>query len=182
MENKLDQSKLKVGDRLSRISYMEVLSHYGGSVVVRNEEGLEWSIGKDIVAKECYSADQFNETKEVTRTELIEIFSKVGDSIFTVNFNKLPTADDFLALTRDEGNKIRSYKDMERDFKKLKGEERTLVGYMTATENGFGRSTVVDLMIETKGTEKQPYNLRQVDHRTLRWLICKNVKYKVKGI
>jgi hypothetical protein len=179
MEKKLDKTKLKVGDKLSRISYITILKLGSESgftnYEVENENGFKWGISGDILAEECYSADQYNETKEVTRTELIEIFSKVGDAVFTVNFNKLPTADDFLALTRDEGNKIRSYKDMEKDFKKLKGAERTLTGYTVDIENGFGRTTVVDLQVEDK---KNP--LRQIDHRTLNWLICRNIKYVVK--
>lgn len=179
MENKLDQTKLKAGDKLSRISYMTVTGNETahGSVLVKNEDGLEWSIGKDILAQECYSADQFNEIKEVSRTELIEIFNNVGDAVFTVNFDKLPTADDFLELTRtNPGNLIRSYDDMKKDFKKLKGENRTLVGYLVKPENGFGRSLVIEL--DGKNEAKKAF--KQVDHRSLNSLIVKNIKYIVK--
>lgn len=175
MENKLDQIRLKVGDKLSRISYMTVIEKNFSDVIVKNEDGLEWNIGGDILAKECYSADQFNEIKEVSRTELIEIFNNVGDAVFTVNFDKLPVADDFIALTRDKGQ-FKSDADLEKAFKKLKGENRTLVGYLVKPENGFGRSLVIEL--DGKNEAKKAF--RQVDHRTINSLISKNVKYVVK--
>lgn len=173
MAKKLEASNLKTGDRLSRISYLEVLST-GRMCNVKNEEGLEWSIDSNILENECYSADQFVETREVNRTELITTLSEVGNAVFTVNFDKLPTADDFLSLTRDDGNKIRAFDDMKKDFKKLKGENRTLVGYLIKTETGFGRSMVIDLDI------KESNKIRQVDHRTLNWLIVRNIKYVIK--
>lgn len=38
----------------------------------------------------------------------------------------------------------------------------------------LGRSTVIDLNVETEN------KFRQVDHRTIDWLIIKNVKYVLK--
>lgn len=174
MTKKLETQKLKAGDKLSRISYIEILDIGGGTSRVKNEEGFEWGIDNNILENQCYSADQFNETKEVTRTELITTLLEVGNTVFTVNFDKLPTPEDFLALTRDAGNKIRAFEDMKKDFKKLKGENRTLVGYLIKTETGFGRSMVIDLEV------KEAHKVRQIDHRTLNWLIVRNVKYTVK--
>ena len=59
-------------------------------------------------------------------------------------------------------------------FDKQDGTERTLVGKLVDTENHMGRSNVDDLQI-TSGSPR-----RQVDHRTLRSLILKGVKYTVK--
>lgn len=177
MENKCEASKLEVGEKLSRISYMTVKGKQGGYITVENEGGTQWDISQDIVSKECYSAKQASEEVEVNLTKLIQIFNEVGDTVFTVNFDKLPTHEDFIKLTRDEDSKIRSYADMKKDFKAFRGTNRTLVGYLVRSENGFGRSLVVDLEAE-KGEKKS--NLRQVDHRTLNWLIVKNIKYIVK--
>jgi hypothetical protein len=58
--------------------------------------------------------------------------------------------------------------------KAMEGEERTLIGYTISREISWGRSMVIDL--ETEDNNK----IRQVDHRTINWLICKNVKYSVK--
>lgn len=170
-ELKCDGSKLNVGDFLSRTSYMKILSTNGKFASVENEKGLVWDIDKSILEKEAFTANQAEEVIEVNRTELINIFNKVGDAVFTVNFNKQPTWEDYAELTRNEGSKIRSFADMKKDFKAFVGDERTLIGYLLKEENGFGRSLVLDL------EKKQP---RQVDHRTLRWLIWKNKKYIVK--
>lgn len=174
---KCNATELTVGNRLSRTSYLEVIETrpYSNELTVKNETGLTWNISKNIIEKECYSAHQFNEVKEVTRTELIEIFSQMGDSIFTCSFHKLPTPEDFLKLTRGENNIIRSFKEMEKDFKKFKGEERILTGYIIKVENGFGRSIVIDLEVS-----KEEHNLRSIDHRTLQFVINRNIKYVIK--
>lgn len=175
---KCDASKLKEGDVLSRASFMQIgkISKYSGMIPVINEDGIEWEISQDIISKECYSANQAEEEIQVTRTELIELLNKVGDTIFTVNFNKEPTADDYLALTRGEGSKIRSFDEMKKDFKKLKGENRTIVGYLIKIETGFGRSLVIEAFKPDEGKKA----VRNVNHRELQYLIFKNKKYIVK--
>lgn len=59
-------------------------------------------------------------------------------------------------------------------FDKSDGEERTLRGRLVKPEPLLGRSMVEDLDVKGKN------RLRQVDHRTLKWLIVDNVKYIVK--
>lgn len=59
-------------------------------------------------------------------------------------------------------------------FEKQDGTERKLTGRLLETENQMGRSNVADLEI-TSGN-----NMRQVDHRTIKYLILKGVKYTVK--
>ncbi len=52
----------------------------------------------------------------------------------------------------------------------LTGKETTIVGYLSKGMGKLGRSLIIDL--ETKG-------FKNVDHRTIKWLIVKNVKYTV---
>jgi hypothetical protein len=52
----------------------------------------------------------------------------------------------------------------------MTGKETVIVGRLANSVGKLGRSLIVDL--PTSG-------FRQVDHRTLRWLIIKNVKYIV---
>lgn len=173
-QNKCDVSKLKVGDKLSRISYMEIVRKDYGNTTVKNEDGLEWSITNSVIEKECYSANQAEELIEVNQTKIIEIFNNVGDTVFTVNFDKQPTHKDYLALVRDEKGQFRSFEAMKKDFKDFRGENRTLIGYLITSETGFGRSRVIDLEV------KEGSKFRQVDHRYINWLIVKNKKYIVK--
>lgn len=60
------------------------------------------------------------------------------------------------------------------NFKKLEGKERTIRGRLISSESLLGRSTVEDLDLPLKENR-----VRQVDHRTINWLILDFVKYVV---
>lgn len=60
------------------------------------------------------------------------------------------------------------------DFVKADGKSRVLTGRLLDTENYMGRSNVIDLQV-TSGSPT-----RQVDHRTLKSLILRDVKYIAK--
>lgn len=60
------------------------------------------------------------------------------------------------------------------NFSKTDGTERTLRGRLICPEPLLGRSMVEDLD-DTSG-----HSLRQVDHRTIKWLIVEGTKYIVK--
>ena len=183
MENKSDFKKIQNGEFLSETQYYEVKSKSLSDVRVINERGFEFSIGSGIVEEGVYSASQFNDEVQVTRTELIEIFSGVGDTVFTVCYNKQPKAEDINdAIASANKGRILPIKDLQKLVTDAyKGEVRVLVGYLVKVETGFGRSLVIDLDADkTKSTPEWDSRLRQVDHRTLKWLIYKNVKYSVK--
>ena len=59
-------------------------------------------------------------------------------------------------------------------FTKADGAERVIVARLVDTENHMGRSNVIDLEVST-GTPT-----RQIDHRTLEYVILNDVKYVVK--
>jgi hypothetical protein len=59
-------------------------------------------------------------------------------------------------------------------FLKAEGEERVLRGRLVKPEPLLGRSMVEDLDLKTD------HRLRQVDHRTIKWLVVDAVKYTVK--
>lgn len=177
-KTKLD--KLQVGDLLSETQYYTVLAihNVGGRkmVQVQNERGFEFSIGGSIIEEGMFSSSQYENTVELTQTELVEVFSKVGDSIFTVTFNKQPKAKEINeAISKANKGKILPIKEIQKLVTDAyKGEERVLVGYLLKTETGFGRSTVIDLKAPKE------HRIRQVDHRTIKSLIHQGVLYKVK--
>lgn len=181
--NKCQKSKIKEGSFLSEIQYYRVGKINLMGLQVTNERGFSFEVSTLIVEEGMYSADQFDSTLEVTRTELIEVFGQVRNTVFTVCFNKQSTASNINeAIESTNKGKILPIKDMKKLIKDaFKGEERVLIGYLVKTETGFGRSTVIDL--EQNRGEKPDWDarLRQVDHRTLNWLIFQNVKYIVKS-
>lgn len=63
------------------------------------------------------------------------------------------------------------------NFTKQDNSERTLRGYLVTKETGFGRSQCVDLDLPANDSGKR---LRQVDHRTLNWIIIGGVKFETK--
>lgn len=175
LQKKCKPSKLHEGEYLSRVSYLKVLDIRTHSILVSNEKGTSWTIDTNIVAEECFSVDQFSETKEMTRTELVAEFNKIDNAAFTVNFNKQPKVEDAFEAIANKGT-IKSNSEMKKALKEqMKGEERTLIGYVVSRDVALGRTMVRDL--------EQPDGdaIRLVDHRTLNWFICQNVKYVVKS-
>jgi len=166
---------LKAGDRVSRISYLRVVGKAGRFFTVTNEAGKEWQIDQDLIGAECHAADQFDETKELTRTEVVQEFNKVNNSIFTVAFRRQPKVEDAYEAIANTGKLIPN-KEMKKLLKeKMAGEERILIGYVLERDIALGRTMVRDL--------EQPEDdcIRLVDHRTIDWFIHQNVKYVVKG-
>ena len=149
----------------------------GQYVKVKNEDGFEWDIAGNIIAKECYST-HVDEEKKISKTAIAEMLMHARDAVVVVNFNKQASADTVHAkLTDADGKKI---------TKKLlgsllKGEERTMTGYVIGAEPVLGRSILLDLekekTVDAKGWDSRQ---RQVDHRTINWIVYKNVKYTVK--
>lgn len=184
MEKKTDALILKPGDYLSETQYYQVVDSFGGSITVKNERGMKFNVSNSIVEEGMYSAHQYHvdQQVQVSRTELIEIFKNVKDTIFTVCFNKQPDAD--IINTAIEGlnkGRILPISEMKKAVKEaFKGEQRVLTGYLIATETGFGRSMVIDLALERGDNPNWDARIRQVDHRSLNWLIYKNTKYTVK--
>ena len=177
LETRSNPEALKAGDRLSRVSYMEVISKAGTSVRVRNEEGMIWTIAASILQNEAYAAGQYDEEREVSRTEMVEALESAGDSVFTVVFDKKISQKDIVS-TLQELDEIPDKKTELNKLAKsmLAGSERRLVGYLASTEPKMGRSTVVDLEVPTN-----KHRLRLVDHRTVKELILRNVRYVLKG-
>ena len=174
---KTDSNKLKIGDRLSETQYYKIMSIEDTKICVSNERGFTFNIGKNIVEEGMYTSNQYDKEVKMSRTDIVNIFENAKDNIFTINFNKLPTEKSVIEkLSKVQISSLGSNKELKKLSKQLMlGEERTIVGYLIHTEPKMGRTSVVDLEIDPK-----KYRLRLVDHRTINWLILKNVKYVVK--
>jgi len=183
LKENLNVEKIKVGEYLAEIQYYQVVKVNPKTIKVVSDKGVESNIDKDLVL-EMYSASQYQIEKSITRTEVNNILANIGQQIFTVNFNKQVKQDDIknkllTAIKDEEGNPL-TYEQIEKNLKTIskelnKGEERTLIGYLLEINNEMGRSSAIDLEIE-RGQNR----LRQIDHRTINYLIFKNTKYLVK--
>ncbi|WP_373478321.1 hypothetical protein [Geminocystis sp.] len=183
LKGNLNVEKIEVGEHLAEIQYYQVVKVNSKTIKVVSDKGVESNIDKDLVL-EMYSASQYQIEKYITRTEVNNILANIGQQIFTVNFNKQVKQDDIknkllTAIKDEEGNPL-TYEQIEKNLKKIskelnKGEERTLIGYLLEINNEMGRSSAIDLEIE-RGQNR----LRQIDHRTINYLIFKNTKYLVR--
>lgn len=179
-KNTTDTGFLAVGDRLSRVSYMEVMAIGPNFIEVKNQDGLCWKISNAVIAAETYTAAQYSEEVKCSRTELVEKLEGARDSVFTVVFNKKVNQKSMVEALSEIANnpdEIFSLSDLKSTAKSLMtGPERTLVGYLASTEPKMGRSTVVDLQVST-----DKHRLRLVDHRTIKELVLRNVRYVLKS-
>lgn len=109
-------------------------------------------------------------------SELAEILEDAGDTCFTVSFKKKVDKDhvEELLLSTDRAE-LKDAAFCSKFSKSItEGEECTLVGHLVDAESSLGRSTVIDLLTKSKN------KFRQVDHRTINFIIIKNVKYTLR--
>lgn len=170
--NKSDFDNLTVGDFLSEIQYYRVKRKDRNGALLTNERGLDIKVSPTIIEEGMFSAQQAQEEIAITRTEMIAILKDAGETVFTVNFHKQPKAKDLMAIFNDPSKQVKTQVAM---TNLIKGEERTMIGYLRGLDaNGTGRFSVKDLE-DTKNDYP-----KQVDPRTLNWIILRNIKYVLK--
>ena len=163
-------SKTTKGEYLSTTMYVRILGKTANGLEVEDSNGAKFEIrGKDLIENTFASAKQYGSTKKVSMTELAEIIENVGDTVFTVNFNKKTKPADVAKALK---GKTLTTKNVETA---MVGEERTLVGYRLGTEPKLGRTSVYDLEAANQG-----FAARQVDHRTINWIVWNGTKYQLK--
>lgn len=106
-------------------------------------------------------------------SDLSELIQTCSDTIFKVQFRKKVDADNI--QKKFSGFKFADLKKVE-EVKKIsktitEGEVVEITGHLLESENNLGRSLVVDL------DAPKSNNIRQVDHRTIQFIIFRNVKY-----
>lgn len=175
--------EVKSGHIMSELQFYKV---HGGNDIYRiqvtNDRGFKFNVSPDIIEEGWYSASQFEEVKEVTRTELIQVFKLCWGAVFTVHFRKMPKEKEINEVVKSFNgpNGIIPIKEMTVKIKEaFKGEPRTVIGHMVDPDHDFGRSLVMDLDKQFEGNPPDRC-FSQVDHRTIEWLIFKNVKWVAK--
>ena len=94
------------------------------------------------------------------------------DTIFTVSFNKKVDLSDVESTLKSTNFKDdKSIKALTKSV--TEGAICQVTGYLSNVENTLGRSLIIDL----NASGKSPF--KQVDHRTINWIIFKNVKYSI---
>lgn len=176
--------KLAPGKILSESQFYTTVKVVGNKVQLANDHGENIVVDSGYVEKCLNSADQYDKTETLTRTELAAKFIASSAVALTVNFNKQVKEVDVVKEIQ-EAYESSTPKEFTTKLKKsvktaLEGVERTMVGRHYGHVNEFGRVSFIDM--EEKKLEGKDYDsrIRQVDPRSLNYLIVRGIKYIVK--
>jgi hypothetical protein len=189
-DDRCDPDNIKTGMLLFRPAPILVLDAANGKVrnqeLFQNKIDSDWSLGKDLFKKQCWSADHYTETIAVNKTQMAhKIKSEVGDSLCKVAFTKSPDAN-AMAQILAEGSKLiessgATAEEKHKEYKKLweriqKGEYRIMRGYIKRSEGEMdiqqtdtGMVKFEDADLKAKGEmADRMLNLNNVVELTLR--------------
>ena len=109
-------------------------------------------------------------------TTLAELLHTVQDHVFMCMFRKQPTEENALSLIQRVDQSALRDDSMLRLMSKelISGQTVQMTCHMVKVENNLGRSLVIDL------NGKGPSQFRQIDHRSLDYIIFQNVKYELQ--
>ena len=163
-----DKKDLAVGNWFSRTSYFHV-KEISGDEVKTSCDGKEVVVSKDILEQEMYNAGVYAKEEKLALTKVVKVLKEANSAAFTICFNC--KIDEKVVQEKLSGVSEKEFKDAKSLAKELlTGKESTAVGRLSKTEGKLGRSLVIGLPAN---------NFVSVDHRTIKWLILKNVKYIV---
>lgn len=180
---------LKEGEKLSESQFYSVVKKGTARAQLKTDDGREVVLDKAYIENFLTSSAQFMEVKEITRTDAAALFIASPGVALTVNYNTQVKKEDALAAMEaiypNKGGKMLSEADYKKKVKEIlssviTGEERTMVGRHYGSVNEFGRVSFIDMEIKKDATKDYDTRTRQVDPRTINWMIIKGVKYKVK--
>ena len=168
-----DFKQLAPDQYFSNISYLKVNNIDGNKITVTNHRGSVWHVSKDILVRDMWSADHFEQTVKCNMTDLVTILESVGDTVFKIAFKKKldekKLAEDLSGMDLNDMKNATLLNKLAKEL--TDGKEVEMVSHLCESESFMGRSLVIDL----NAPEGKGY--RQVDHRTIQWIVYKNVKY-----
>ena len=164
--------KINIGEFFSCHQYMKVISIQGSTIKLRNERGRMVDIDKQVLVDDSYSADHFETEVTCNMTELSEILQSAQDTIFKVRFfrkvDEKIIAEKLQAIKKSDIQDMATLNSLAKSL--TEGEEVEMVAHLVKGEQHMGRSLVIDLEVN---------DFRQVDHRSIQWIIFRNVKYSL---
>lgn len=167
--------EMEVGQWFSSTNYIKINKIEENKIEVASVAGGSWTMSLDLVQK-MDSADHYDYEIPMNRGELVEILENAKDTIFTICFKKKVQPKNVSSRIVEEGEEfigdISKCKKLAKEL--LEGEECVMIAKLINLEPKLGRSMVKDLRVPFG------YNLRQVDHRTIEYIIYKNRKFIVK--
>ncbi len=180
---------LKLKEVLSETQFYTVDEVKEDKVSLKNDDGTSIVVNKDYVEKCLKSAEQFDKVERVTRTELANIFLASTNRAITVCFNKQVKAEDakktMYELYANKDGKLvseQTFKDKVDELLKsvLTGKERIMKGRHYGKIGELGRVNFIDMEAEKDPEKSYETRIKQVDPRTILWVVVDDIKYEVK--
>jgi hypothetical protein len=126
-------------------------------------------ISRDILEHDMHNAAVFAKEEKLPLTKVVKVLKEAHSTALTVCFNT--KVDEKAIQERLSKLTEKEFKDTKKLSKELlEGPEKIQVGRLTKSEAKLGRSLMVGLPAN---------NFVSIDHRTINWIILKNVKYVV---
>lgn len=188
-------TNLKKGSILSESSFFTVKEVRSSDVVVVDDHGTELTIGNRYVEKVLNSADFFEKEEKKTMSELADLFINSPRIAMTVAFYKKDTAKAKKAYEAEKAEAIKKVQDASLSnaaklleelidnpiSKIIPGELRVMKGRHYGFVDDLGRVHFID-MEQIKDASKADYDSRkrEVDPRTIQYLIIAGVKHSLK--
>lgn len=186
---------MKKGSVLSETQFYTVQNvKSNGDVVVFNETNQEITLGKQYVQQLCNSAEEFTKVEAATKTQLADILLKNSNIAMTVAFYKTSTeksakaykAEKQAAIDKITNATVKEVPSLLEELienpitKIIPGDLRIMVGRHHGNVDDLGRVQFIDMEAD-KGTRADwDGRNRQVDPRTLQYIIVAGVKYELK--
>lgn len=186
---------LVVGSILSETSFYVVKAFEAGDkVVVTDDFGHEIRLGKRYVEEICVSADNFTSEEKKSMTELAEIFINSPRVACTVCYITKPTeklkkdweAEKAAKIAEIQNASLSSAPKLLSELidnpitKTIPGHERVMKGRHYGHVDDLGRVHFIDMELKKDPSKDYDTRSRQVDPRTIQWLIVNKVKYSLK--
>jgi len=160
---------IKPGSFWSRNSFGKVINVDKLTVIVQNENGLKWTVDREIFDKEFTVADDVISEEPISRSNLIKKILDFPRIAMTIQFRKKVDPEKVTNAALDAN----SHTELKKAIKDtLAGEVRVMKGRHVGSFDEHGRLRFTDM--EKNG-------LRLIDPRTIEWAIIDGILYEVKS-
>lgn len=175
---------LKKGSVLSEAQFYTVKSILRNEAILLTDGGDEITVPDSYVDELLNSADYAEKEQKITRTEAAEMLIANANVAMTVNYNTKVKSED-VEKEIMEAYSTSTPAELPKAIKKavkgaIEGKERTIIGRHSGGVNEFGRLNFVDMELQKELGKTYDSRLRQVDPRTINYLILRGTKYVVK--
>lgn len=183
-----------VGTILSETSFYVVKRLEPGKVIVNDDFGNEITIGQPYVEQLLVSADHYASEEKKTMTELAEIFKASARIAMTVAYITKDTPKTKKDYEAEKSSKIDQIQRASLSTaaglleslidnpisKVIPGKLRIMKGRHYGNMDDLGRVHFIDMEINRDTTKDYDTRSRQVDPRTIQYLVINKVKYILK--